>query len=50
MDKHVEAMNEERIDEAMTKWMEAMTEWLFKIIVFFGIPYFLYILVQFFKM
>ncbi|MBA2870429.1 hypothetical protein HNQ85_000687 [Anoxybacillus calidus] len=50
MDKHIEVTNGERMDETMTKWMETMTDWLFKIIVFLGIPYFLYILIQFFQM
>ncbi|WP_152642888.1 DUF3930 family protein [Bacillus alveayuensis] len=50
MDKHIQAANEERIDEEITKWMEMITKGLFKIIIFFGIPYFLYILVQFFEM
>ncbi|RAK18453.1 hypothetical protein B0I26_11085 [Anoxybacillus vitaminiphilus] len=42
MDKHVEATNEEWMDEEMI-------ECLLKIVVFFGIPYFLYILIQFFQ-
>ncbi|GMB08322.1 hypothetical protein EDD69_10687 [Thermolongibacillus altinsuensis] len=37
-------MNE---NEQIDVWMETVTNRLFTIIVFFGIPYFLYVFVQF---
>jgi hypothetical protein len=50
MDKPIEETNVDQMDDSITRWMETITEVMFKIIIFFGIPYFLYILAEFFLM